>query len=118
MFDLRRAELQRLRATKPSQSLIIMFSDLGLGELIDPTTEAELRTAFNEVFDQFSWLNHPANGGEKVFAFDAMRLLEGVSDTWKELYEALADSREELLKENGILLAAQDNPKKETDSLS
>lgn len=77
-----------------------MFSKLVFDELITLKSKTKLSTAFQEVFNQYFMVKNPSGGGEKVFAFDDLRLLEGASESRKELYKALADSWEELVKEN------------------
>lgn len=70
-----------------------MFSDLEFDELITPTSEVKLSTAFREGFDQYDSVNNPTVGGGKIFAFDNLRLLE-------EAINALTDSLNDLVNEN------------------
>lgn len=52
----------------------------------------------------------------KVFVFDSLRLPEGFNETWKEKNKALADSQEDLIKENLQLVQEKNNHQKEDDS--
>lgn len=87
-----------------------MVPDLSFDELITQTTKAKLSTAFHEDFGKYARVNNPAAKGEKLFAFFALRLLKGISETKKELYDALADYWEELVKENFLFLLKKKQP--------
>ena len=115
MFNIRRSQLQKLRSAQPGRSIGSMFNDLGFDELLDSSTRAELVEAFNLTFGPYVRDGVPPPGGVKVPAFDALRLAEGLCDTWRALYVAVANSREQLLQENATLKeeAAQETAEKD-----
>lgn len=115
MFDIRRAQLQKLQSAKSDQSSSTMFEDLGFSDPIQPLAKTELSTAFSEAFEQYSRVTCYTKRVKKVFAFDALSLLEGKSLAWRSLYEVVADSSEELLHENNILSQKQSHSEDETD---
>lgn len=92
-----------------------MFYVLDFKELITLMAEAKISTALIEVFKKYSRVSKTTNRGDRIFAFDALRLLEGVSETWRELHDALKDSREELLEENRRMLEEKNKPEKKVD---
>lgn len=94
MFGLCQSELQKLQALKTSQLLSTMFSDLRFEELVPTVSRADLSTAFNEVFDQYSRL-HTYQRSDKVFAFYALSLIKGVGNI---LMSSVGDSVGHFLK--------------------
>lgn len=78
MIKLSRDELNRRRAAKPTQSTDKMFEALGSNDLVEPGLKIELSTAFHDVFERYARITNPEDRGEKVFAFDALRLIESV----------------------------------------
>ena len=103
MFKLSRDELNRRRAAKPIQTTEEMFEALGFDDLVEPGVKVELSTAFHDVFERYARITNPEDGGEKVFAFDAHRLVESLCRMWAELYGTVATSREEVLRDKALL---------------
>lgn len=89
--------------SKLIQSTEEMFEALGFNDLVEPGVKVKLSTAFHNVFERYARITNPEDGGEKVFAYDAHRLVESVSRMWAELYSTVATSQEEVLRDKALL---------------
>lgn len=111
MFKISRKKLNCCITTNLIQSIDELFEGFGFDDLVEPGVKVGMSTAFEEVFKRFSQIVNPEGGNKKVYAFDALRLLEFTCCTWSELFVSVASSCEEVLHDKSLL-------KKEVQKLS
>lgn len=65
--------------------------------------KVKMSSAFNKDFERYTRIVNPKGGGEKVLAFDAHHLIKSLCHTCAHLYDTVATSLEEVLRDKSLL---------------